>query len=247
MEQIELNVSPRTVIGKRIGALRRSGSVPAVLYGRHQEPVHLQANDRELMKVLVKAGSSRLVALRIAGEAEPHMALVREIQREPIKGNLWHVDFYGVSMTEEITVEVPIRYEGTSPAAALNEGILTYGSDTIEIECLPGDLIDAVVINLSGLLKVGDAIHVQAEVHDAALLGARGEVGRVLDHVGRAGDDHIDSIEEALEERAVQSEHALLPHDVGVVQHDCGNVRARPQIRQLAPRIRKVQVDDVGR
>ena len=161
MEQIELNVSPRTAIGKRIGALRRSGSVPAVLYGRHQEPVHLQANDRELMKVLVKAGSSRLVALRIAGEAEPHMALVREIQREPIKGNLWHVDFYGVSMTEEITVEVPIRYEGTSPAAALNEGILTYGSDTIEIECMPGDLIDAVVINLSGLLKVGDAIHVR--------------------------------------------------------------------------------------
>ena len=160
MEQIELNVLPRTVIGKRIGALRRSGSVPAVLYGHHQAPVHLQANDRELMKVLVKAGSSHLVALRIAGEAEPHMALVREIQREPIKGNLWHVDFYGVSMTEEITVEVPIRYEGTSPAAALNEGILTYGSDTIEIECLPGDLNDAVVINLSGLLKVGDAIHV---------------------------------------------------------------------------------------
>ncbi len=160
MEQIELSVSPRTVIGKQIGALRRAGNVPAVLYGRHQEPRHLQANDRELMKVLLKAGSSRLVALRIAGETEPHMALVREVQREPIKGSLWHVDFYGVSMTEEITVEVPIRFEGSSPAVNRNEGVLTYGSDTIEIECLPGDLIDSVLVDLSGLDKVGDAIHV---------------------------------------------------------------------------------------
>lgn len=160
MEQIELNVTPRTVVGKQVSALRRSGFVPAVLYGRRVEPMSLQANDRELMRVLTRAGGSRLVALKIAGESEPRMALVREVQREPIKGSLWHVDFYSVSMTEKITVEVPIRFEGTSPAAALNEGILTYGSDTVKIECLPGDLIDSIQVDLSGLTKVGDVIRV---------------------------------------------------------------------------------------
>jgi large subunit ribosomal protein L25 len=160
METIELTVAPRSVTGKQVSALRRSGTVPAVLYSRHLEPTHLQANDRELMRVLVRAGGSRLVTLKIEGQAEPQMALVREIQREPIKGHLLHVDFYGVSMTERITVEVPIHFTGTSPAAARNEGVLNYGSDTIEIECLPGDLIDSVSVDLSNLVKVGDVIHV---------------------------------------------------------------------------------------
>ncbi len=160
MEQIELNVTPRTVVGKQIGARRRSGFVPAVLYGRRATPLHLQANDRELMRVLTRAGGSHLVTLKIAGESEPSMALVREVQREPIKGTLLHVDFFGVSMTEKINVEIPIRFEGTSPAAARNEGVLTYGSDTVEIECLPADLIDAIHVDLSGLVKVGDVIRV---------------------------------------------------------------------------------------
>ena len=160
MEQIELSVAPRTIKGKEVSGLRRSGVVPAVLYGRHTAPVSLQANGRELMRVLMKAGSSRLVTLNVEGEAAPRMALEREVQREPIRGDLWHVDFYGVSMTEKITLSIRVRFDGVSPAAALNEGVLTYGNDSVEIECLPGDLIDALVVDLTRLTKVGDVVHV---------------------------------------------------------------------------------------
>lgn len=160
MEQIELSVAPRTIKGKEVSGLRRSGVVPAVLYGRHTAPVSLQANGRELMRVLMKAGSSRLVTLNVEGEAAPRMALVREVQREPIRGDLWHVDFYGVSMTEKITLAIRVRFDGVSPAAALNEGVLTYGNDSVEIECLPGDLIDSLVVDLTRLAKVGDVVHV---------------------------------------------------------------------------------------
>ena len=160
MEQIELSVAPRTIKGKEVSGLRRSGVVPAVLYGRHTAPVSLQANGRELMRVLMKAGSSRLVTLNVEGEAAPRMALVREVQREPIRGDLWHVDFYGVSMTEKITLSIRVRFDGVSPAAALNEGVLTYGNDSVEIECLPGDLIDSLVVDLTRLAKVGDVVHV---------------------------------------------------------------------------------------
>ncbi|MBP7690066.1 MAG: 50S ribosomal protein L25 [Thermoflexales bacterium] len=160
MEQIELSVAPRTIKGKEVSGLRRSGVVPAVLYGRHTAPVSLQANGRELMRVLMKAGSSRLVTLNVEGEAAPRMALVREVQREPIRGDLWHVDFYGVSMTEKITLSIRVRFDGVSPAAALNEGVLTYGNDSVEIECLPGDLIDSLVVDLTRLVKVGDVVHV---------------------------------------------------------------------------------------
>jgi large subunit ribosomal protein L25 len=160
MEQIELSVAPRTIKGKEVSGLRRSGIVPAVLYGRRAEPVSLQANGRELMRILMKAGSSRLIKLNIEGAVEPRMALVREVQREPIRGTLLHVDFYSVSMTEKITLSIRVRFDGVSPAAALNEGVLTYGNDSVEIECLPADLIDALVVDLTRLVKVGDAVHV---------------------------------------------------------------------------------------
>ena len=136
MEQIELNVKPRTVIGKHVSQLRRAGDVPLVLYGRHTAPVVLQANGRELLRVLQRAGSSRLVALKV-DEAEALMALVRDVQIEPIKGHVLHVDFYGVSMTEKISVEIPIRYEGVSAAVTLIEGVLIHSIDSIDIECLP--------------------------------------------------------------------------------------------------------------
>jgi large subunit ribosomal protein L25 len=160
MEEIVLSLEPRTVVGKQVKALRREGSVPAVLYSRHGEPVILQANNRELLRVLQRAGSSRLVKLNIAGAADAPMALVREVQREPIKGSVLHVDFFGVSMTEAIKVEIPVRYEGTSPAVTRNEGVLIHSMDSIEIECLPGDLIDSVSIDVSTLEKVGDVIRV---------------------------------------------------------------------------------------
>ncbi len=160
MEQIELNVKPRTVKGKQVSALRRAGDVPAVLYSRRADPVVLQANTRELLRVLTRAGGSRLVKLNIEGTPESRMALVREVQREPIKGTLWHVDFYGVSMTEVIKVVVPIRYDGISPAVTRNEGVLIHAMDSIEIECLPGDLIDVIAIDVSALDKVGDVIRV---------------------------------------------------------------------------------------
>ncbi len=160
MEEIVLNMEPRTVVGKQVKALRREGNVPAVLYSRRGEPVILQANNRELLRVLQRAGGSRLVKLNIAGAKDAPMALVREVQREPIKGSVLHVDFFGVSMTEAIKVEIPIRYEGASPAVTRNEGVLIHSMDAIEIECLPGDLIDAVSIDVSKLEKVGDVIRV---------------------------------------------------------------------------------------
>ena len=160
MEEIVLNVQPRMVIGKQAKALRRAGDVPAVLYSRRGEPVILQANNRELLRVLARAGGSRLIRLNIAGAKEAPMALVREVQREPIKGTLIHVDFFGVSMTEVIKVELPIRYDGISPAVTRNEGVLIHAMDSIEIECLPGDLIDSIAIDVSILDKVGDVIRV---------------------------------------------------------------------------------------
>jgi len=158
-EQV-LNAKPRTVIGKQVKALRRQGWIPAVLYGRHIRPMALQVESQELQRVLAQArGGARLITLQVDGET--HLALIREVQREPIRREILHVDFQAVEMTEKIRVEVPVVFVGASPAVERGEGILVHGLTHVEIECLPKDLIEAITVDLSRLDRVDAAIYVR--------------------------------------------------------------------------------------
>ena len=153
MEQIELSLVPRQVIGKQVKALRRAGQIPVNLYGRTVEPMTLQVDARSLGRVLLRAGTTRLITLNVQGR-EPQVALARDIQREPVTGSLYHVDFFAVSMTERIKLQVSIVLTGESPAVQRSEGVLVQAMNVVEIECLPGDLIDAIRVNVSGLDKI---------------------------------------------------------------------------------------------
>jgi len=159
MDQIELNSSPRIIIGKQVRGLRRQGIVPLVMYGARTEPVHLQVGQKELARVLRQAGGSRLIAVHTGSGTQ--MALARQVQREPVTGQILHVDLMAVSMTEKIRVEVPLALDGQSPAVKRGEGVLVTGLDAVDIECLPGDLVDRIHVDLSSLEKVGAAIYVR--------------------------------------------------------------------------------------
>jgi large subunit ribosomal protein L25 len=161
MEQYELTAAPRQVIGKQVKALRRAGQVPAILYGRNVEPMALQLEARSLNRVLSHVGQSRLIKLNVQGQPEPHMALARAIHREPITGSLYHVDFMAVSMTEKIKVQVQVILVGESPAVQRGEGVLVHALNSVEIQCLPGDLMDAIRVDVSTLDKVDAQVTVK--------------------------------------------------------------------------------------
>ncbi|HUW95763.1 MAG TPA: 50S ribosomal protein L25, partial [Anaerolineae bacterium] len=108
MEQIELRAQSRTVFGKKTRALRRSGIVPATLYGPRTEALSLQMAAKELNAVLHQAGTNRLISLRVDDAGKPRMILARDVQRDVITQSLLHVDLYEVVMTEKITAEIPI-------------------------------------------------------------------------------------------------------------------------------------------
>jgi large subunit ribosomal protein L25 len=168
MEEILLNAEKRTMMGKRVKQLRHQGFVPGVLYGHHIEPVSVQVEDRALREVLQAAGVNRLVTLTVPGLGEPKNVLVRDLQRDTISHVPLHVDFYEVVMTERLTAEVPIVLLGESPIVATGEGVLFEGMDTIEIECLPGDLPPQIELDISGLTAIDDTILVgQLQVSDA--------------------------------------------------------------------------------
>ena len=161
MEQIELDVAPRQVIGKQVKALRRAGQVPVNLYGRGMEPVALQGDARSVARVISRTGQSRLIKLNVAGWPQSQMVLAREIQREPITGSLYHVDFMAVSMTERIKVQIQVVLVGESPAAQRGEGVLVHAINNVEIECLPGDLMNVIRVDVSTLDKIDAQISVK--------------------------------------------------------------------------------------
>jgi large subunit ribosomal protein L25 len=159
MDKVVLKANKRAVTGKQVHAVRRAGQLPGVVYGRHTDPVAIVMDGREASRVLSQVSSSSLVTIQLDGREFP--ALVREKQRNFIKGTLLHVDFLAVDMSERIRATVGIEFTGMSLAVKDFNAVLVTGMDKLEIECLPGDLPEKVTVDISTLNKIGDSIHVR--------------------------------------------------------------------------------------
>ena len=167
MEKVVLKASKRDVSGKQVNALRRAGKLPAVIYGRHTEPLNISLDAHNANLALSKVGSSTLVTIDLDGKESP--TLVRERQRNYIKGNLIHVDFLAVSLTEKLHAEVRIELTGVSLAVKDQNAVLVTGLHSLSVECLPADLPEKIVVDIAPLLKPGDGIHVRDLVIDEKL------------------------------------------------------------------------------
>lgn len=165
MDRVVLNAVKRDVTGKQVKALRRAGQLPAVIYGRHLEPISISLDAHGAGLILNKLTSSSLVTINLDGKEYP--TLVRERQRNYIKGNLTHVDFLAVNLTETIRATVGVQFVGISPAVKDYNGVLVKNLEKLEVECLPTDLPERITVDIAKLSQIGDGIRVN-EV-DAAL------------------------------------------------------------------------------
>jgi len=161
MEKIELVAHKREVLGKKVRFLRRKGITPINLYGHGIESSALQIETPALKKALAQAGMTSLVTLKMGSTKRPHMAIVRAIQRDPVKGELLHVDFYQVRMDEKLKVEVPLVLVGKAPAVKEHSGVLVQEMSSIEVECLPANMPHSIEADLSGLVQLDQALHVK--------------------------------------------------------------------------------------
>lgn len=159
MEKVVIEAQPRQVIGKQVRALRRQGLLPAVIYGPHIAPIPVSLNFHDASLLLPKVSSSQLVEVNVNGQR--HTALVRERQRHPLTGNLIHVDFQAVSLTEKLRVNVGLQFVGEAPAVKVYGAVLAPSLEELEVECLPGDLPNYLEVDLSALEQIGDAIYVR--------------------------------------------------------------------------------------
>jgi len=159
MDRVVLNAEKREVIGKQVRALRRQGKLPAVIYGRHLQPMPILLDAHVAWLQLAKLTSSSLVTITLDGKEYP--ALVREKQRDYIRGNITHVDFLAVSLTEKIRASVRIDFTGTSAAVKDFNAVLVHGIDALEVECLPTELPERISVDISALEAVGNGIYVR--------------------------------------------------------------------------------------
>jgi large subunit ribosomal protein L25 len=142
--------------------LRKMAQVPAVFYGPKTESVMLAVDYPEL-KRLLKQGSGENVILDLKVQSDQgtktHKAIIKDIMMDPVKDIYIHADFYEISMDKEITVDVPIRLVN-SPVGVTEGGILQHIKRELKISCLPGKMMDALEVDVSGL-DIGDAVHVK--------------------------------------------------------------------------------------
>lgn len=156
-----LNASPRDGTGKGVARkLRAAGQVPAVLYGKDMETMHLtvDAHEAELLFSSISVAST-IVDLNVQGENGPTQTLVREVQVHPFKPELLHIDFMRIQAGVAVEVDVPLHLEGIPAGVRVDGGVLEQIAHEIPVKCVPAKIPDAIVVDVTAL-EIGDSLHV---------------------------------------------------------------------------------------
>lgn len=158
MSATKLVAQSRTTTGSAAARrLRAEGHIPGVIYGQGMSPISVTVERRDLRLALSgAAGSNTVLSVEVGGTVYP--AVVKEMQRHPIKRTVSHIDFLTVNMNEALTVQVPVRLEGEAKAVTGEGGLVDAAVDTIEVSCTPANIPAEFVIDVTNM-QPGDVIH----------------------------------------------------------------------------------------
>jgi len=177
MEEIILEAQPREAIGKaKVKDLRRKGFIPGILYGQDKDALAIQVSHGELMRLIHQHRIEGVVVnLRISSASQKadkkeklRPCLIKEIQYDPVKSDIYHVDFNEISLTKTVNVNVPVVAKGEPAGVKQEGGSLEHILWEIQVECLPTDIPKEIEVDVSQL-KIGDAIHIKDIVFPAKI------------------------------------------------------------------------------
>lgn len=156
MDRIKLSAEERKILGKKIKKIRKEGLLPANLFGKKIKSIALQLPLSDFQKAFEEAGETGLIDLKV-GEST-HPVLIHHLQTNPVTGAFLHADFHEVSLTEKTTAKVPVVLTGEAPAITQGLGVLINPISEIEVEALPQDLPENLMVDISKLEAVDQAI-----------------------------------------------------------------------------------------
>jgi len=174
MNEVNLTAYRREETGKqRAKKMRRGGKIPAVLYGHGQPALSIFINSAELIPLFKLASHDNVIInLEMADDKKQMKALLRQVQTEPLRNTLLHMDFQEILLTEKIRINVPVILTGEASGVKNEGGSLEHILHSIELSCLPTDIPEKIIVDVSGL-KLGQTLHVsdikleKAELHAA--------------------------------------------------------------------------------
>lgn len=157
---VSLSARPRTVFGKRCRQLRRAGWTPANVFGPGTPSLAIEIHTHELEHLLTHVRRATLLGLAVEGKQDVTV-LIKRVERRPTTDELYHVDFYRISMTHTLRTTVPLVLVGEAPAVRAHDATALRDLDSLAIECLPGDLPSRIEVSIEGLTEIDAAIHVR--------------------------------------------------------------------------------------
>lgn len=157
MSDYKLTAKTRKLFGRKVKTLRHQGVIPGNVFGKKTKSTSIQLSEKELLAIIREAGETSLINLTIEGEKKPRPVLISGYAKDPVTGNLLHIDLHQVDLTVKTTADVPVVTAGESPAVEAGLVLVTLKQE-IEVEALPTDLPDKITVDVSGLKEVGDSV-----------------------------------------------------------------------------------------
>ncbi len=156
MSSHKLQGEIRNIVGKKVKTVRAQGQTPATVYGKGVDPQTISIATAEFQKVFKEAGETGLIELSIASKKHP--VLIHSVQVNPLTGAVLHVEFHEVNLKEKVHADVPIELEGEPNAIKEKLGVLLPLMDHVEVEALPAELPEKIVVDITSLAAVNDQI-----------------------------------------------------------------------------------------
>ena len=180
MANPKLKVTKRKILGRKIKKLRKEGILPANIYGKKIKSLAVQLPEKEFLVVYKEAGETSIVDLNVGSEKESRPVLIANLQTDHVTDAPLHVDFRQVVLTEKTTATIPVELAGEAPAVDQKKGILVQQVDELDVEALPKDLPDKLVISISGLDEVGDTVYVKDIKVDEKKIEIKADASRII-------------------------------------------------------------------
>lgn len=161
MNQLAIDITHRTTVGKKVKKLRQNGKIPIRLFGGGIDPMPMQADASSLGKILSQAGFNSPIFVNFDSSKEENVCFIREVQRDPITEELLHIDLLKVDMSKKVTVEVPVRLFGVPDAVKNLGGILLQSINSIPVSALPLSIPESISVDVTILVDFDKSIRIK--------------------------------------------------------------------------------------
>ncbi len=158
MKKHSLTATLRTVMGKKVKTLRKQGQLPATVYGKSVKSASVALDKEAFVSVYESAGETGLIELSVENEKRP--VLVHSVQIDPVSHEILHIEFHQVDLKEKVHAKVPVELSGDAPAVTQKVGVLLTVLNDIEVEALPAELPEKIVVDVTLLADVDQEIKV---------------------------------------------------------------------------------------